>query len=77
MEKKYHLEVNATTGEQITREYTAAEYAQADLDAAAAAKAAADQKAAADALAALKASAKAKLVAGTKLTAEEAAVIVI
>lgn len=76
-EIKYALEVNATTGEQTTREFTAEEYAQAELDAAAFAQAEADRVAAEEALATLKASAKAKLIAGEPLTAEEADTLVI
>lgn len=71
--KKYHIEKNATTQEEIIREYTAEEYAQAALDA----EADKAREAAVEAYAALKASAKAKLIAGEPLTAEEADTLVI
>ena len=76
-EKKYVLEKNATTQEEILREFTPAEYAQAELDAAAYAQAEEERLAAEEALAILKASAKAKLIAGEPLTAEEADTLVI
>lgn len=76
-EKKYVLETNVTTGEQVTREFTAEEYAQAEVDAVAFAQAEAERLAAEEALATLKASAKAKLIAGQPLTAEEADTLVI
>ncbi len=77
MEKKFVLEKNATTQEEILREYTAEEYAQAEADALAFAQSEADRLAIEEALAALKASAKAKLIAGQPLTAEEADTLVI
>lgn len=77
MEKKFHQEYNCKTGEEIFREFTADEYAQAEADAKAYAEAEAARQAEADALTALKASAKAKLIAGEPLTAEEAATIVL
>lgn len=77
MEKKFHLEMNCETGEQIEREYTPEEYAQAEADALAYAEQKAAQQAEADALAALKASARAKLIAGEPLTEEEAATLVV
>lgn len=77
IEKKYAIEVHATTGEQVRREFTAEEYAQAEANALAAAEAQAERVAAEEALAALKASAKAKLIAGEPLTAEEADTLVI
>lgn len=76
-EKKYVLDKNATTGEEIYREFTAEEYAQAEADAQVVAEVEAERVAAAEALAALKASAKAKLIAGEPLTAEEADTLVI
>jgi hypothetical protein len=76
-EKKYALEHNCETGETIEREFTAEEYAQAELNAIASAEAETQREAAEAALAALKASAKAKLVAGEPLTAEEADTLVI
>jgi hypothetical protein len=75
--KKYNLEHNVMTGEQITREFTAEEYAHAEALAQEVAAEEVKRVAAAEALATLKASAKAKLVAGTKLTAEEAEVLVV
>lgn len=77
MEKKFVLEKNATTQEEILREYTPEEYAQAEADALANAQAEAERLAAEQALADLKASAKAKLIAGEPLTAEEADTLVI
>lgn len=76
-EKKFVAEKNATTGEEIYREFTAEEYAQAEADALAFAAEEAERIAAEEALAALKASAKAKLIAGKPLTAEEAETLVI
>lgn len=76
-EIKYALEINASTGEEIRREFTAEEYAQAELDAQEFAQIEAERLAAAEALATLKASAKAKLIAGQPLTAEEADTLVI
>jgi len=73
-EKKYVLEVNCETGEQISREFTAAEYAQAELDAAAHAEQQALAEAEAAAKAEAKASAEAKLSA-IGLTAEEIAAL--
>jgi len=73
----FHTIVDASTGEQVTREYTAEEYAQAEIDAAAYAAAEAERIAAEELLASLKASAKAKLIAGEPLTAEEADTLVI
>jgi len=69
--------VDCATGEQHVIPLTAQEIAQRDQDAAAAAEAQAAREAEAERIAALKESAKAKLVAGTKLTADEAAVLVI
>lgn len=69
-EKKYKLIVNCETGEQTQEEFTAEEYAQAELDAAAFAEQQAAQEAEAAAVAAAKASAEAKLTA-IGLTAEE------
>lgn len=77
MEKKFILEKNASTQEEILREFTAEEYAQAEADAFAFAQAEAERLAAQEALTALKASAKAKLIAGEPLTAEEADTLVI
>jgi hypothetical protein len=77
MEKKFVLEHNCETGETVNREFTEAEYAQAELDAQAYAEAEATRVAAEEALAVLKASAKAKLIAGEPLTAEEADTLVI
>lgn len=76
-DKKYILIKDATTGEEITREFTPEEYAQAALDAQAWAEQQAAEQAATEALAVLKASAKAKLIAGQPLTAEEADTLVI
>ena len=61
----------------MQREFTAEEYAQAELDATALAQAEADRVASQEALATLKVSAKAKLIAGEPLTAEEADTLVI
>jgi hypothetical protein len=76
-DKKYALEHNCETGETVEREFTAAEYAQAELDEQAFAEEKAEREAAEEALATLKASAKAKLIAGEPLTAEEADTLVI
>jgi hypothetical protein len=76
-DRKYVLEHNCETGETVEREFTEAEYAQAEIDAATQAQAHAERLAAEEALAALKASAKAKLIAGEPLTAEEADTLVI
>lgn len=73
-QKKYVLEKNATTQEEILREYTAEEYAQAELDAAAALEQQALAEAEATAKAAAKASAEAKF-AALGLTPEEIAAI--
>jgi hypothetical protein len=69
--------VDCSTGEQKVVPLSPAEIAQRDQDAAAFAEAEAARKAEEDRIAALKESARKKLVAGTKLTAEEAAVLVI
>lgn len=74
MEKKYVLEKNATTQEEILREFTPEEYAQAELDAAAALEQQALAEAEAAAKAEAKASAEAKL-AAIGLTAEEIAAL--
>jgi len=74
-EKKYHLEINCETGEQITREYTAEEYAQAELDAQRFAEEQAALEAETKAKAEAKASALAKL-AALGLTEKEAKAIV-
>lgn len=58
-------------------ELTAEEVAQREADAAAYAEAEAARQAEADRVEALKLSARGKLVAGTKLTAEEAALLVV
>lgn len=76
-DKKFVHTKDATTGEEIYREFTAEEYAQAELDAQTAAETEAERVAAEEALAALKTSARAKLVAGEPLTADEAATIVL
>lgn len=68
------IEVNCETGEQIIRELTAEEYAQAEKDAAEFAEREAKRKALEDAQAKVKASALAKL-AALGLTEEEAAAI--
>lgn len=74
-EKKYILEINCETGEQTQREYTAEEYAQAEIDAANAIaeneRIAAEEQAKAEA----KASALAKLTA-LGLSEDEAKAIV-
>lgn len=76
-EKKYVIEANATTGEQVRREFTAEEYAQAEVDAANYAERRAAEEAEATRIATLKASAKAKLIAGQRLTAEEADTLIV
>lgn len=76
-EQKFNLIKDCATGEETLIEFTAEEYAQAELDAQAHAEAEAARIAEAEALAALKASAKAKLIAGQPLTAEEADTLVI
>lgn len=74
MEKKFVLEHNCETGETVEREFTAEEYAQAELDAAAFAEQQAAQEAEAAAIAAAKASAEEKL-AALGLSAEEIAAL--
>lgn len=76
-EKLFHLIKDCETQEETIVEFTAEEYAQAEVDAAAYAADRAARQAEAEALAALKASARAKLVAGTKLTEAEAATLVV
>lgn len=76
-EKKFHLIKNCETQEETLVEFTAEEYAQAELDAAALAEAEAQRQAEAEALAALKAAAILKLTTGQPLTAEEAGTIVL
>jgi len=71
------LIVNVEKGTQEYVDLTPAEIAQRDQDQAAAQEAQAEREAAEAAKAALKESAKAKLIAGEPLTAEEAAVLVI
>jgi hypothetical protein len=73
-EKKYVTEHNCETGETIEREYTAAEYAQAELDAQAFEVEKATRLAQETALAEAKASAESKL-AALGLSAEEIAAI--
>lgn len=70
-------EINCTTGEVITRPYTAEEIAQRAKDVAVYEQEQAQRLAEQQALAELKASAKAKLIAGEPLTEEEAATIVL
>lgn len=77
MEKKFKLSVDVSTGIQTTEEFTAEEYAQAELDQAAALEAQAVRDAEAQALADLKASAIAALVAGKPLTEAQASVLVV
>jgi 16S rRNA C967 or C1407 C5-methylase (RsmB/RsmF family) len=74
---KYVVEKNCTTGEEIIREYTAEEYAQAEINAEAYAIAKAARDAEELRVNSLKESARAKLVAGEPLTEEEASVLVI
>lgn len=74
MEKKFVLEHNCETGETVEREFTAAEYAQAELDAQVFAAAEAARVAEETAKAEAKASAEAKL-AALGLTAEEIAAL--
>ena len=76
-EKKYHLIHDASTGEEIVREYTAEEYRIAEETDRAEAERRAAQEAEAERIATLKASAKAKLIAGQRLTAEEAELLVV
>jgi len=74
MEKKFNLIKNCETGEEMLVEYTAEEYAQAELDAAEFAARQAERVAAEEAAAAAKASAVAKLEA-VGLTADEIAAL--
>lgn len=74
MEKKFTLEYNCETGETVEREFTPAEYAQAELDAQAYAEQKATQEAEEAAKAEAKASAESKL-AALGLSAEEIAAI--
>jgi hypothetical protein len=74
MEKQFVLEHNCETGETIEREFTAEEYAQAELAAAAYATAEAERLAADATAAEIKASAIAKLEA-VGLTADEIAAL--
>jgi len=74
MEKKFTVEHNCETGETLEREFTAAEYAQAELDAKATAEIEATRRAEELAKADAKASAEAKL-AAIGLTAEEIAAL--
>lgn len=76
-EKKFNLIKNCETQEETLVEFTAEEYAEAEAAAAAEAEADVARQAEADRVEALKVSARAKLVAGTKLTAEEAALLVV
>ena len=71
------IEINCTTGVESIIELTDAEIAQMEADRAAAEARKAEEDAAAQVLADLKASARAKLVSGEKLTAEEAATIIL
>ena len=71
------IEVNCETGIESIIELTDAEIAQMEADRVAAEARKAEEDAAAQALADLKASARAKLVSGEKLTAEEAATIIL
>jgi hypothetical protein len=77
MTRPTRIEINCATGEESVVEFTDAEIAQMEADAAAFATAQEEAAQAAEALAALKASAKAKLIAGQPLTAEEADTLVI
>lgn len=77
IEKLFVHEKNATTGEEIVREYTDEEYAEHARFVAEANEIEAERLLAAEALASIKASAKAKLIAGEPLTAEEADTLVI
>lgn len=74
-EKKYRLTVNCETGEQVSEEFTAEEYAQAELDAQAYAQAQAERESAEAEAAAVKASAIAKLSALGLTEAEAASII--
>ena len=71
------IEVNCETGVESIIELTNAEVAEMAKRAAAAEARKAEEDAAAQALADLKTSARAKLVSGEKLTAEEAATIIL
>lgn len=62
-EKLFHLEKNCATGEETLREYTAEEYAQAEIDATTAAEAQAAREAEEAARVAARASLEAKLAA--------------
>lgn len=73
-EKKFKLIVNCETNETTQVEFTAEEYAQAELDATAAAEQQAAQEAEVAAVAAAKASAESKL-AALGLSAEEIAAL--
>jgi hypothetical protein len=77
MEKKYVTEINCTTGDEVTREYTAEEYLQAEKDAQDFIRQEAEAKAEAQRISDLKESAKAKLISGQPLTSDEASVLVI
>jgi len=77
MDRPTRVEVNCTTGVQSVIELTDAEIAQMEVDRANAEADRATREAEAKALADLKKSARAKLVAGTKLTEQEAAVLVV
>lgn len=74
-EKKYRLTVNCETGEQVSEEFTAEEYAQAELDAQAYALAQAERESAEAEAAAIKASAIAKLSALGLTEAEAQSII--
>jgi hypothetical protein len=74
MEKKFVLEHNCETNETVEREFTPAEYAQAELDAQAYAEQKAIQEAEEAAKAEAKESAESKL-AALGLSAEEIAAI--
>jgi len=71
------VEKNCTTGEEIVREMTDAEFAAYEASVAQALELKAQEEAEALNRATLKESAKAKLVAGEPLTEEEAATIVL
>ena len=71
------IEINCETGIESIIELTDAEIAQMEADRVAAEARKAEEDAAAQALADLKTSARAKLVSGEKLTAEEAATIIL
>ena len=76
-EKLIKMVWNGATDTWSEVELTAEEVAQREADASAYAEAEAARQAEADRVEALKVSARAKLVAGTKLTAEEAALLVV